>query len=143
MKSGSAPNPFDLGSKVFGSDSSPGEDEGGSSSSDEAVSDEEDVEEPPDDAELVARMAATTLDDPKWSETPAYDALYLSTTPEYLPPAKKVKLPKEAEVDEDDEGGKTKGGGWGLEGYENSIDVDHAFERFTKRVGYEGEQCIR
>ena len=143
MKSGSAPNPFDLGSQIFGSETSADEDGGGSSSSDEAVSDEEDTEEPADDAELVARLATTTLDDPMWPETPAYGALYLTTTPEYLPPAKKVKVPKEAEIDDDDEAGKSKGGGWGLEGYENSIDVDHAFERFTKRVGYEGEQCIR
>ncbi|KAH9933363.1 programmed cell death protein 2 [Fomitopsis serialis] len=144
MKSTAASNPFDLGSQVFGNTPTPTEPNDASSPSEEAVSDEEDVEEPHEDADLAARLASTTLDDSKWTETPAYGALYLSTTAEYLPPAKKVKVPKGAEVDEDDEGtGKGKDGGWALEGYENSIEVDHAFERFTKRVGYEGGQCIR
>ena len=30
-----------------------------------------------------------------------------------------------------------------MEGYENSLDVDQVFERFVRRVSYEGEQCIR
>ena len=35
--------------------------------------------------------------------------------------------------------------GWdtAMEGYENSMDVDHVFERFARRVGREGAQCIR
>ncbi|TFY61534.1 hypothetical protein EVJ58_g4453 [Rhodofomes roseus] len=142
MKATAAPNPFDLGSQVFGDAPAPAKENDASSSSDEAVSDEEDVEESQDDTDIAARLASTTLDDLQWQETAAYGALYLSTTSEYLPPAKKVKLPKGVEVNEDDEG-KGKDGGWALEGYENSIEVDHAFERFTKRVGYEGEQCIR
>ena len=55
-------------------------------------------------------------------------------------------MPAGATVDADDDkasGDKGGAGGWAMEGYENSMDVDHAFERFSKRVSYEGEQCLR
>jgi hypothetical protein len=32
---------------------------------------------------------------------------------------------------------------WATETYENSLPMDHVFERFTKRVGYEAKQCVR
>jgi pre-rRNA-processing protein TSR4 len=69
---------------------------------------------------------------------PAYPPLYLSTISEYLPPEPKAKT--NINVDEGSGGGKTKGG---LEAFENSMNVDEVFSRFTKRVACEGEQCIR
>ena len=42
-----------------------------------------------------------------------------------------------------DEDKKDKDISWAKETYEDSLEVDHVFERFTKRVGYEGEQCVR
>ncbi|KAH9852077.1 programmed cell death protein 2 [Lenzites betulinus] len=148
----SAPNPFGLGSQVFGGAASPepapepaqteNADRSGSSSEDESDSEES------DDAtdELVAGIQSASLDDSPWKTAPAYPALYLSTVSEYLPPPPKTKVPAGAQVDLDDDKapkGKDSSGGWDLEGYENSLDVDHAFERFSKRVSYEGEQCLR
>ncbi|KAJ7601089.1 programmed cell death protein 2 [Mycena floridula] len=62
----------------------------------------------------------------------------------YLPAQPKAKLPAGAQVSDPDE--EPKGGkdvSWAFEPYENSLEVDHAFERFTKRVAFEGEQCVR
>ena len=87
-------------------------------------------------------MASTTLESTPWASAPSYPALYLSTVAEYLPPAPKTNV-KIEEVNDDDEGKKGRDATWAMEGYENSLDVDHAFERFSKRVGYEAEQCVR
>lgn len=151
MKTTGSSNAFNLGGQIFGSVAEPPHSEPATSldereaeSLDEEESDENSDNEEDADADLAAHMAKTALDDSQWtSAMTAYSPLYLSTVPEYLPPARKVKVPAGAEMNEDDEGKKTKDGGWTLEGYENSIEVDHAFERFTKRVGYEGEQCLR
>lgn len=97
-----------------------------------------------DDDDLAAAVQAASLDDSPWKQAPAYSPLYLSTVSEYVPPPPKLKVPSGAAAEtDDDKGGKDKGGGWTLEGYENSMDVDHAFERFSKRVSFEGEQCLR
>ncbi|KAF5313550.1 hypothetical protein D9619_013745 [Psilocybe cf. subviscida] len=83
-----------------------------------------------EDEELLTALAATSITDSAWNAAPSY----LSTTSE------------NALVD-DDKGKKGKGGdgveSWAKEAYENSIDVDQVFERFMKRVGYEGEQCVQ
>ncbi|KAI0741491.1 programmed cell death protein 2, partial [Daedaleopsis nitida] len=150
-------NPFGLGSQIFGSSdpqSSPAEPEASETDSayrngspDEASSESEDeVDQGEEEADaLAAAIQATSLDDSPWKAAPAYSPLYLSTVSEYLPPPPKVKLPAGVTVDlDDDKVSKDKdGGGWAKEGYENSMDVDHAFERFSKRVSYEGEQCLR
>ena len=118
---------------------SEGEDE------DEDEDDEEDDSVDEDEA-LAAAVQAASLDDSPWTAAPAYSPLYLSTVSEYLPSPPKVKLPAgaTADIDDGDKASKGKdGGGWAMEGYENSMDVDHAFERFSKRVSYEGEQCLR
>lgn len=96
-----------------------------------------------DEEDLVTAMAATTLATSDWAKAPSYPALYMSTTSEYLPPAPKSNIPVAEEVLEGVDEKKSKDTSWTLEGYENSLDVDHAFERFSKRVGYEAEQCIR
>jgi pre-rRNA-processing protein TSR4 len=89
-------------------------------------------------------MTKTTLEESPWKTAPAYSPLYLSTASEYLPPQPKSKIPPGAQVVSEpgaDEGGKDIS--WAFEPFENSLEVDQVFERFTKRVGYEGEQCIR
>ncbi|PCH44397.1 hypothetical protein WOLCODRAFT_123482 [Wolfiporia cocos MD-104 SS10] len=145
-----ASNPFALGDQIFGAaplapvqpqDSAKHQDELEASSDGDR---DDDSSEDEGANELADRLASATLDDSlEWSKAPAYDPMYLSTVAEYLPPARKMKIPAGAEIVEDDEDKKGKDGGWTLEGYENSIEVDHVFERFTKRVGYEGEQCLR
>lgn len=69
---------------------------------------------------------------------PSYPPVYMSTVGEYLPPEPKAKA--NIKVDDGLGDGKTKGG---LEAYENSMNVDEVFSRFTKRVECEGKQCIR
>ncbi|CDO73246.1 hypothetical protein BN946_scf185008.g8 [Trametes cinnabarina] len=154
----SAPNPFGLGSQIFGgSDAAPDEATQPGVQTESAAHDrstdgdsgsetESDTEDDTDDA-LVAGMQSASLDDSPWKAAPAYPPLYLSTVAEYLPPPPKVKVPAGATLDpDDDRAPKGKDGGssqWDFEGYENSFDVDQAFERFSRRVSYEGEQCLR
>lgn len=89
-------------------------------------------------------MASTSLETSDWAKGPSYPALYLSTTSEYLPPAPKSNVAVADDVPEDGgDGKKSKDASWTLEGYENSLEIDQTFERFSKRVGYEPEQCIR
>ncbi|KAI0820382.1 programmed cell death protein 2 [Trametes gibbosa] len=149
----SAHDPFGLGSQIFGgtaasSESTPqhvqADFTGSSGTSSRGESDSEES----DDADdvLVAGMQSASLADSPWKTAPAYPALYLSTVSEYLPPPSKVKVSSGAQTDPDDEKapkGNDNSGGWDLEGYGDSLDVDHAFERFSKRVSYEGEQCLR
>ncbi|KAI0349665.1 hypothetical protein OH77DRAFT_1431882 [Trametes cingulata] len=144
----SVPSPFGLGSQIFGGAAPPeptqteSAERGGSSDDERSESDMEDDD---DDDALVAGMQSASIEDSPWKSAPAYPPFYLSTVSEYLPPPPKVKVPAGATVDPDDDNAPKSrdGGGWDLEGYENSIDVDHAFERFSKRVSYEGEQCLR
>ncbi|KAJ7132085.1 programmed cell death protein 2 [Mycena epipterygia] len=137
----SNPTPFGLGAQIFGdsamSAASPpveAEDETSDAESD-AGSDEE----------LLTALAATTLHESPWRSAPSYPPLYLSTCSEYLPAQSKIKLPPGVQVVDplDDSGKGGKDVSWISEAYENSLDVDQVFERFTKRVGYEGDQCVR
>lgn len=146
MKTICSSSPFDLGSQVFGKASlTPPLEDTEEVAQDHASSPSDDESDSTDDvgADLADSMAAASLENSPWAAAPAYSPLYLSTVSEYLPPAPKVKVPSSADFDVDDDGRKAKDSGWAMEGYENSIEVDHAFERFTKRVGYEGEQCLR
>lgn len=144
MQNSAAPNPFGLGSQIFSASSveetlpepksdqvSDAESEG----SDTSTSDES----------LITAMATTTLDVSPWNSAPSYYPLYLSTSSEYLPPPPKTKLPDGAQIEDlmDDDGKHGKGANWAFEAYENSLEVDQVFDRFTKRVGYEGRQCVR
>ncbi|KAI1796554.1 programmed cell death protein 2 [Ganoderma leucocontextum] len=158
MDAASSPTPLGLGSQIFGGpslDSSSGSStldsqtespdrDGSPRASTESESEGEDSEDETEDA-LAAAVQSTSLEDSPWKDAPGYPPLYLSTVSEYLPAPPKVKMPAEATVDLDgDRHSKEKdSGGWGLKGYENSMEVDHAFERFSKRVSYEGEQCLR
>jgi pre-rRNA-processing protein TSR4 len=111
------------------------EDETGDAESDHTTSDEE----------LLTALAATTLEESPWRSAPSYPPLYLSTCSEYLPAQPKLKLPPGVQIVDslDDPGKGGKDVSWIAEAYENSLDVDQVFERFTKRVGFEGDQCVR
>lgn len=94
--------------------------------------------------DLVTAVASATLAESPWTSAPSYTPVYLSTTSEYLPPPQKTRLPPEARITDvfaEDQRGKDVS--WAMEAYENSLDVDQVFERFMKRVGHEGKQCIR
>lgn len=149
MQSPAAPNPFGLGSQIFGG-AAPVETANPTDDPELAANDTSDVESEAatsstSEGSLITAMATTTLEESPWASSPTYSPLYLSTTSEYVPPPPKSKLPAGALVEDniDDESKDGKGANWAVEAYENSLEVDHVFERFTKRVGYEGEQCVR
>ncbi|KAJ7224488.1 programmed cell death protein 2 [Mycena pura] len=135
------PAPFGLGAQIFG-DSVPAA--GGVPAPSAEADGANDAESDSSDDELLSALAATTLEESPWLSAPSYAPIYLSTCSEYLPAQPKNKLPPGVQIaDPDDSGKGDKDVSWISEAYENSLDVDHVFERFTKRVGYEGEQCVR
>ncbi|KAF8223401.1 hypothetical protein L208DRAFT_1445452, partial [Tricholoma matsutake] len=96
------------------------------------------------DKSLLTAMASATVTDSQWKLAPSYPPLYLSTVSEYLPPQPKHTLHGPHVTDPAESGEKgSKDISWASEAYEDSLEMDHVFERFTKRVGYEGEQCVR
>jgi pre-rRNA-processing protein TSR4 len=125
---------FGLGTQIFGEDPS--------KEIDSNVSGSEDENEESDDDEassLVTALTRTVISDSPWRSAPAYKPVYLSTISEYLPPQPKQKLSSASQgLDMDD-----ATGAWMSEKYENSLHVDPIFERFTRRVATEGEQCVR
>ncbi|KAF8885017.1 programmed cell death protein 2 [Infundibulicybe gibba] len=151
MSNAAAPNPFGLGAQIFGgSNPAPApEPESRVEEDEEEEGEEEDVSDTESEKSLLTAMASTTLSESAWKAAPLYPPLYLSTSSEYLPPQPKLKLPPGAQISdplEDDNGGKKgkdKDISWASEAYENSLELDHVFERFMKRVDYEGEQCVR
>lgn len=158
---GSFATPTGLGNQLFGS--SPQEDQRDKEKDEHA--DGDDVEEPPasdeesdgdddSDAHSIVEAPTSRLSEASpWSaKQPAFNPpLYLSTSMEYIPPPPKMpKAPSAEEIlDEQDQEGKGKKGNdadsWNsaTEGYENSLNMDHVFERFATRASNEGEQCIR
>ena len=94
---------------------------------------------------LLTALASVTIAESPWRCAPSYPTLYLSTVGEYLPPQTKPKVPKGIQVSDlgDDDTKDNKDVSWATETYENSLEMDHVFERFTKRVGFEGKQCVR
>lgn len=106
----------------------------------------EEEEEDSDDSEsstesLVEALASTRISTSPWNTAPSYPAYYLSTTSEYAPSAKETEAVEN--VTQTPSTGTGTGDSWTTEAYENSINVDQVFERFTRRVGWEGEQCVR
>jgi pre-rRNA-processing protein TSR4 len=138
------PNPFGLGSQIFQSSPITTPLKTAASSAEDKTQSQEDQTEPETDGvdHLVTAMAATTLENSDWAASPSYSALYLSTVSEYLPPAPKTKLSR-VNVEDADADAPTGGGGWAPEGYENSLDTDHVFDRFSTRVNAEPSQCLR
>lgn len=146
MQAGSTPSPFGLrlGDQVFGQAASTVaapviENEP------EDASDAESINSESSEHSLITAMASTTIDDSPWQAAPSFPPIYLSTVSEYLPPPPKTKIPQGARIDdladEDPKSGKDMN--WAFEPYENSLEVDNVFDRFTKRVSNTGEQCLR
>lgn len=96
---------------------------------------------PPLERSLVTALASVTITESPWGSAPSYPGLYLSTVEEYLPPQTKPKLPKGVQVSE--LGDNETKVDWATETYENSLAMDHVFERFIKRISHEGDQCVR
>lgn len=144
MQQSSAPNPFGLGSQIFNdslAETNTPQEESGDASDAESEASASSTSE----ASLVVAMASNTIGPSQWASAPSYAPLYLSTVSEFLPPPPKAKLSSASQFQDpvDDEGKQGKNSSWAFESYENSLEVDHVFDRFTKRVAYEGEQCIR
>ncbi|KAG6837173.1 hypothetical protein H0H93_013763 [Arthromyces matolae] len=143
---------FGMGIQIFGDTSTPVE--SSESKPDESANHEEEEEDQTDtdsadesssEDELITAMASVTVAESFWKASPSYPPLYLSTLSEYLPPQPKPKVPPGTQITDslDDDLKKDKDISWASEPYEDSLDMDHVFERFTKRVAYEGEQCVR
>src|ERR1700733_13552694 len=145
MQQSSAPNPFGFGTQIFNN----AESEPTTSPPEEAAeasdAESEASASSSSDESVIVAMASVTIGPSPWVSAPSYPPLYLSTTSEFLPPPPKAKLPPSTQVQDpaDDEIKEGKNASWTFEAYENSLEVDHGFDRFTKRVGYEGEQCVR
>jgi pre-rRNA-processing protein TSR4 len=144
MQAGFNPGHFGLGDHVFGQPApivaaTAVEDEPEDTSDVESVASESSVHS------LITAMASTTIDDSPWRAAPSFPPLYLSTISEYLPPPPKTKIPQNARIEDpaDDDSKDGKDVSWAFEPYENSLEVDGVFDRFTKRVSNTGEQCLR
>ncbi|KAG6888568.1 hypothetical protein C0995_007357 [Termitomyces sp. Mi166 len=146
-----AGNIFGIGAQIFGdtpppptnpAEPKPNENDDRNDENDDDTNDEESTLS---EDELLTAMASVTVTGSPWKAAPSYPPLYLSTVSEYLPPQPKPKVPQGTQVtdpldDEDRKGSKDKDISWASEPYEDSLEMDHVFERFTKRVAYEGEQ---
>jgi pre-rRNA-processing protein TSR4 len=144
MQQSSAPTPFGFGTQIFNdasAEANTSPEETGEASDAES---EASVSSTSNESLIVA-MSSTTIGTSPWASAPLYPPLYLSTISELLPPPPKAKLPPGTQVqDPVHDGGKEgKNQSWAFEAYENSLEVDHVFDRFSKRVGFEGEQCVR
>ncbi|KAF8899632.1 programmed cell death protein 2 [Gymnopilus junonius] len=141
---GNSTHIFGLGTQIFGATSAEEPSAEVEAEKDEDNDQESDMESEASEESLLTAIASTTISESPWRSAPSYPSLYLSTVSEYLPPPPKSRLPqgvKVEELGEDDK--KEKDISWAKETYEDSLEVDHVFERFTKRVSYEAEQCIR
>jgi len=142
------PHIFDMSAQIFGHIATAPENNGFTSVEMAENGDGKDEDTQSDSASsersLITALASVTIAESPWRSAPSYPTLYLSTVGEYLPPQAKPKVPKGVQVSElgDDEK-KDKDVSWATETYENSLEMDHVFERFTKRIGYEGKQCVR
>ncbi|KAF8517960.1 programmed cell death protein 2 [Hysterangium stoloniferum] len=142
---------FGLGTQLFGAPSP-------STNTDKAIDEERLPASPADSSSagseneadvnaLVGQLEATKLESaefsPEWLSSPSYNPVYLSTISEYIAPPPKSKQKAEHLVTDDLEDNRPTGQDWGLEGWEKSIDVDGVFDKFTKRVSSDPEQCVR
>jgi pre-rRNA-processing protein TSR4 len=94
---------------------------------------------------LITAMASTRVESSFWAAAPRYPAIYLSTLSECISQPAKEKVPTSVVIEDpvDGKSGKDKDSTWALESYENSVEIDNVFDRFTKRVEFVGEQCLR
>jgi hypothetical protein len=141
------PHIFDMSAQIFGRIPTAPESNASVEMAEEVGNEkDEDTQSDSESSErsLLTALASATIAESPWRNAPSYPTLYLSTVGEYLPPQAKLKVPKGIQVSElgDDEK-KDKDISWATETYENSLEMDHVFERFTKRIGCEGKQCVR
>ncbi|PFH45911.1 hypothetical protein AMATHDRAFT_88609 [Amanita thiersii Skay4041] len=93
---------------------------------------------------ILTAIASTSIPDSPWRLAPSYSPIYLSTLTECLPPFPKARLPPGALYESGGgKAGKDADFSWSSEKYEKSLGIDQVFERFTRRVAAEGEQCVR
>lgn len=90
-----------------------------------------------DEVSELADKFHEVLDLTKWESMPSHPPIYLATIEEVLDSTYAKPAPNSAVASFGDSGG------FGPEIYENSLDTDLIFERFSKRVANEGEQCVR
>ncbi|KIJ61996.1 hypothetical protein HYDPIDRAFT_42259 [Hydnomerulius pinastri MD-312] len=145
MQGSPAPMAFGLGDAIFGQ---PASDPPIQSASEEEGDDHSDAESDASSSSehsLITAMASATVSASFWEAAPSYPALYLSTMSEYIPQPPKSKIPANARIEDpaEDDSKAGKDVSWAFEAYENSLEVDNVFDRFTKRVSHTGEQCIR
>lgn len=141
IKTTAEPIAFGLGVQIFGNSAIGIPDQSKQNHNSDAESDDSASSE---DSLLIA-MASTRVEDSFWTAAPSYPAVYLSTLSEYIPQPPRAKTSASVTVEDPVEaGGKAgKDSIWALETYENSLEIDNVFDRFTKRVGFTGEQCLR
>lgn len=133
------PNPFGFGNQIFGKATATPQNSNTEKDEENEESEHESDIESSDAESLVVALASTRLAESPWASVPSHPPLYLSTVSEYIP-----AHPSSSSQREESSTAITTSSsdGWS-EVYENSMNLDQVFERFTKRVGYEGEQCVR
>lgn len=87
---------------------------------------------------LADELHDVSLDTSQWDSLPSHPAKYLATIDEVITTTTARAMSKEY-TDDASVGGEVTG----PELYENSLDTDPLFDRFTRRVSNEGEQCVR
>ncbi|KAG5637685.1 hypothetical protein H0H81_003601 [Sphagnurus paluster] len=151
MSTASTPSMFGggFGAQIFGDlpPDAPEETVKPNNNDDKDAENDEDEEDATSEDELLTAIASVTVEESPWKAAPSYPPIYLSTVSEYLPAPPKSKVSPKVQIDDgldDDNDGKgAKDVSWMSEAYEDSLELDHVFERFTKRVSYESEQCVR
>lgn len=142
MKLAAEPIAFGLGNQIFGDSviSISHQSEQDRNDFSDAGSDDSSSSE----GSLITAMASARVTESFWTAAPSYPAIYLSTVSEYIPQSPKAKAPADARIEQPTPDGKAgKDATWTVETYENSLEIDNVFDRFTKRVGFTGEQCLR
>jgi pre-rRNA-processing protein TSR4 len=143
MKNTAEPIALGLGDQIFGNPAVDISDQPKQDHND--CSDAESDDSSSSEDSLITAMTSTRVADSFWAAAPSYPAVYLSTQSEYIPQPSKAKAPASARIEDPVEvdGKAGKDSIWALETYENSLEIDNVFDRFTKRVGFTGEQCLR
>lgn len=143
MNTTSKPIAFGLGDQIFGNPATDIPDQ--LQQDDNNCSDAENDNTASSEDSLITAMTLTRVTDSFWAAAPSYPAVYLSTLSEYIPQSSKGKTPANVSMEDpiETDGKAGKDAIWTLETYENSLEIDSVFDRFSKRVGFTGEQCLR
>lgn len=140
MQTTAEPLAFGLGDQIFGASSTDTPERLERRHNDDCDAESDDSQD-----SLITAMTSTRLTDSFWAVAPFYPAVYLSTLSEYIPQLSKAKVPAGVKIEDpvEADGKAGKDATWVLETYENSLKTDDVFDRFTKRVAFTGEQCLR